>query len=306
MGVSMMRERLGWRVTRMAMCWALGVVILGASSLAYRALERRWLRVDILDVGHGDSIVLRTPGGRTLLVDAGSREAGQFVVVPFLRAAGIGTVDALILTHPDEDHLGGAIPLLHAVRVRQLLTNGVRDDTMSARELRRVAAAQGIPEHVLSAGMAISDAPDVHLDVLHPPRGLVSGVAPASNDNSVILKVTKGLVSVLLTGDIEEDGLPQLSQQGSMLRSTVLKVPHHGSRLGRAGELFFDAVHAQVAVLSVGRVHRLPARETLEALSQRGTRLYLTRDHGAVSLRTGGQHLMVRTFRTKQQSVVAP
>ena len=78
-------------------------------------------------------VVVRTPSGHTLVVDAGTEEAGRFRVVPFLRAAGVTSVEALILTHTDHDHAGGAVPILQALPVRRLFTNGVQDDTMSAR-----------------------------------------------------------------------------------------------------------------------------------------------------------------------------
>ena len=105
----------------------------------------------------------------------------------------------------------------------------------------------------------------------------------------------------MLTGDIEEEGLPVLLGSGRSLQSTVLKVPHHGSRLGSAGETFFGAVHPEVAVLSVGRLHHLPAQETLEALSRTGAVRYLTRDDGAVQIGTDGVHLKIRSFKRREQ-----
>ena len=128
----------------------------------------------------------------------------------------------------------------------------------------------------------------------------MSGVAPKSNDNSIVVRIVKGTVSVLLTGDIEEGGLPVLLGSGQLLPSTVLKVPHHGSRLGSAGEAFFHAVHPAVAVLSVGRLHHLPAPETLEALSRTGAAQYLTRDDGAIQIRTNGSRLKIVTFKQQR------
>jgi competence protein ComEC len=230
-------------------------------------------------------------------VDAGTEEAGRFRVVPFLRYADITTLDALVLTHADADHLGGAIPLLHDFRVKRLLTNGVQDDTMSALAVRHLAQLHRIEQGTLSAGMRLGGDSDVAINVLHPPRGLVPGVDPASNDNSIVLKLTKGSVSVLLCGDIEEAGLPWLLREQEALRSTGLKIPHHGSRLGAAGERFFEAVQPQIAILSVGRLHHLPSPETVQALRQAGAQIYSTREDGAIHLRTDGRRLEVTTFR---------
>ncbi len=296
LGISVLRRSRGWSVGSVALCWAGGISLWLWGLVASQAMASRWLRLEALDVGHGDCLVVRTPRGQTVLVDAGSEEAGRFRVVPFLRSAGITTIDALVLTHTDEDHVGGAVPVLSAVRVRRLLTNGAQGDTMSARAVRRVAVASGVPETVLAAGMRLTGDPAVRIEVRHPPAGLMPGVLPDSNDNSVVLRVAMGRVSVLLCGDIEEAGLPWLLRAGTGGPTTVLKIPHHGSRLGQAGEAFFDAVRPRVAMLSVGRAHHLPAPETVQALQRRGTAIVSTRDDGAVSLRTDGRRLEIRTF----------
>ena len=295
--ISVLRSASRWSVGRVLMCWSCGVVIWIWSHVAHHAFEQQWLRVDVLDVGHGDSIVVRTPRGRILLIDSGTREAGQFRVLPWFRYHGISRLDGLFLTHPDEDHIGGAPLLLEELQVARLLTNGVQDDTMSARAISRLVAARGIPDIVVALGLRLEGEPEIRIEVLHPPRGLVPGAAPDSNDNSVVLKLTKGSVSILLCGDLEEMGVPWVLQHAASLRATVLQVPHHGSRLGEVGKRFFDAVHPEVAVLSVGRVHHLPAQETLDAVARTGARLYSTRDDGAISLRTNGTQLEVRTFR---------
>lgn len=297
LGLSIFRARLGWSPGRVLVVWLAALTIWVWAVLAQQLSESHWLRVTVLDVGHGDSLVVRTPRGHTLLVDAGSQEAGRFQLIPFLRHHGITTLDGLVLTHADEDHLGGAIPLLQGIRVRRLLTNGAIDDTMSARAVRSLAAARGIQETVVADGMTVEAGPGVAIEVLHPPHGLVPGTAPASNDNSIVLKLTKGTVSLLLTGDIEEAGLPWLLRNAGSLRATVLKVPHHGSRLGTIGATFFETVQPALALLSVGRVHHLPAPETIEALHETGAIIYSTRDEGAIELRTDGVHLEVRTFK---------
>jgi len=294
---SMLAARRGIRPGRIACYWAAASVIGVWSLAAVRFAEGRWLTLEALDVGHGDCLLLTTPAGRRLMIDAGSQEAGRYRVLPALRAKGIGRLDALILTHTDEDHIGGAIPLLEHLRIGALLTNGVEGDTMSAHRVHRLAAAQGLRAVPLSSGMRLSGEPEVAIEVLHPPPGLLPGVAAKSNDNSLVIKVTKGSVALLLTGDIEEAGLPRLLEAKEALRADVLKVPHHGSRLGDIGQRFFNRVGPKIALLSVGRLHRLPASQTLEALRRTGAAVYSTRDHGALRVRTDGESMDVHTFR---------
>ena len=130
--------------------------------------------------------------------------------------------------------------------------------------------------------------------------GVQTCALPISNDNSIVVKLTKGTISVLLTGDIEEAGLPRLLRERGALRATVLKVPHHGSRLGEAGERFFRAVHPSFAILSVGRLHHLPAEETVRALERNGAQIFSTRRDGAIHLRTDGTQLEMRTYRGRR------
>jgi competence protein ComEC len=296
-GLSAARRRVRMSRGRLLSVWA-GCLALWLWGLAAaRQAQAKWLRVDVLDVGHGDSILLRLPSGGIVLVDAGTEEAARFHVLPALRAAGITALDALVLTHPDEDHIGGAPVLLTRVPVRRLLTNGAQDDTMSARRVRRLAREQGIPETVLAAGMHIDAGRGVSLHVLHPPQGLMAGAEPASNDNSLVLNVKNGSVTMLLTGDIEEAGIPVLLEDARAVQATILKMPHHGSRLGQAGEDLLARMRPRLAVLSVGRLHRLPAPETLTLLARHDVPVRSTRDSGTVQLRTDGTRLEVRTFK---------
>lgn len=138
--------------------------------------------------------------------------------------------------------------------------------------------------------------------VLHPPPAFVPGTQPSSNDNSVVMKLTKQGVSLLLCGDIEEDGIPWLMTWDEMLRSTVLKVPHHGSALGRWGRAFVERTQPEVAVISVGRLHHLPSPAILQDLEGTGAQILLTRRDGAITVRTDGTRLLVKTFRQQNET----
>ena len=292
---SLVARRHGWTLWRIFICWLAAGTCWVWVGVAHRALASHRLQLTILDVGHGDSIVLRTPAGHTILIDAGTQEAGRSRVLPFLESQGIRTLDLLVLTHPDEDHLGGAVPILERLRVQAVLTNGVTDVTMSARRVEALLVNKQVPRVVAQAGTLIREGVGLELRVLNPPSGLVPGAEPASNDNSVVIKVRRGSVSALLTGDLEEQGVPWVLREPD-LASTILKVPHHGSRLGAAGERLFRAVRPAVSIISVGRLHHLPAPQTVRALRRVGTALYTTQAQGAIEIRTDGVTYQVNTF----------
>jgi competence protein ComEC len=128
----------------------------------------------------------------------------------------------------------------------------------------------------------------------------VSGSDPASNDNSLVLRLRQGAVAMLLTGDLEEAGIPVMLDHTRALEADMLKVPHHGSRLHEAGEALVQAVGPKLAVVSVGRLHRLPAAETLETFARRGIPVVSTREQGSIHLRTDGARLELRTFKGAQ------
>ena len=295
--LTLLRSRLRWSPARVVLCWLAGIAVWVWGTIGVEWLASRWLEVTVLDVGHGDSIVIRTPNRQTILVDTGTRQAGQYTVVPFLHFKGWNTLDALILTHPDEDHVGGAIPLLGGVRVKRLLTNGFPATTHTAQAVFAGAEARRIPRAILAAGMRLTGAPGVEMLVLHPPDGFVPGTSPGSNDNSLVLTLHMRRMRMLLCGDLEEAGVPWVLRWGPVLGSTVLKVPHHGSALGPHGRRFLEQVHPAAAVISVGRLHGLPSAEVLEELRAVGARVLLTRRVGAVTIRTDGKRLLVSTFR---------
>lgn len=293
---------LGRRWTRAAMAplvaaWLVGLNLWAWAGVIERSRVACHLTLDVIDVGHGDSLLARLPGGSVILIDAGSEEAGRTRVVPYLRRAGIRRLDAVIITHFDADHLGGAIPVMRYVQVSQLLTNGAEDDTMTFRRVQQLAAKQQVPIRHVWRGWKVAEDARVAIEVLHPPRNFVPGTQLGENDNSLVLKLSMGATSVLLTGDLEEQGMAELLASGQHVQADILKVPHHGSALGDIGERFFQAVHPAHAVISVGRQFRLPASTTLEALRRTGARTLTTHRHGAIRARTDGRRWRVTTVR---------
>ena len=265
--------------------------------------HRGELQVIFLDVGQGDGILIKTPGGRFVLVDAGGSQfwdVGHQVVVSALARQGIRTLDAIIISHPDLDHIGGVGPVMEEMRVKWL---GVSQPTYPAEEyleFERIRTSQGIPVVKLARGQRLNLEPELDITVIYPEQSDVTGNLPwvSYNDNSLVVRMEYGRISFLFTGDIEEKGMKKLVESGVVKQATVVKVPHHGGR-GSLYEPFYDAACPQAAVISVGANNTFghPTPEVLDFLSERGIRVYRTDQHGAIIFGSDGQRLWVETIR---------
>jgi competence protein ComEC len=237
------------------------------------------------DVGQGTAVLVRT--ARHLLVfDTGpavspDNDAGQRVLLPLLRHRGETAIHRLVLSHRDTDHVGGAASLLAAWPVRALHTS---------LEPGHPLLQPGLPHHTCAAGQRWSW-DGVHFEVLHPaPGAALQGVKP--NTVSCVLKVSAPQGSALLTGDIEAAQETALVQQAGVrpaaLASTLLLVPHHGSRTSSTAA-FLDAVAPQAAVVQAGYRSRFghPAPDVLARYAERGIPVWRSDRCGAFTWPAG-------------------
>jgi competence protein ComEC len=204
------------------------------------------LRIHILDVGQGDAILLRLPEG-DVLIDAGP-EAGEQTLCTRLDELGVDSLELLFLTHPDEDHIGGADALLSRIPVGAIYLGGRLEGTDSYRALDEAARAVGISPIFPSAGDVI-ELGRLSIRVLLPEAdGLREG-----NAGSLVLKLLYGEFEALFTGDVgvEEESRLIALYGAEQLSSTLLKVGHHGSRTS-TGEELVRAVQPKIAVISAG------------------------------------------------------
>jgi competence protein ComEC len=239
----------------------------------------------MIDVGQGDAIALRSPGGRWVLVDTGPAadvggEAGH-PVVRALRSRGVTRLDALILTHPDLDHVGGAAAVLRSLDVGVVYDPGLAAGKQAFLEALDAAAGRDVPWLAARAGGLIQ-LDELQLRVLHPPDGILSG--GESNASSVVLLASFGAFDVLLTGDAYKE-VDRLLAPDLPAPLEVLKVGHHGSDTS-TDPLLLDAVRPEVALVSVGRYNRYghPAPEVLERLRSSGSRIRRTDVDGSISV----------------------
>ena len=281
------------------------VLLLAANLLVWRPLFKgpsEKLRVTFLDVGFGDAMFIEFPySGGTMLIDggpAGGNDAGRWAILPFLWNKGINKIDALVLTHPDNDHIGGLASVLKNVKVNYVFDNGIPKESMAYNNYKTQIEEKAPHYRILKRGEQILGFPQVELVVIYPPRPFLVGTGADANNNSVVLKLAYKDVSFIFCGDIQRQAIEQLLPYSPMLDSTIMKVPHHGSDEGLQEAYLFQAVSAQLAVISVDRDNRFgfPAPEVMQRLQRIGTKVYATSDNGAVIISTDGQDVWVETM----------
>ena len=243
------------------------------------------LLIHFLDVGQGDSILIQTPAGANILVDAGDTKAGKQVVTPYLKRLGIKSLDMVVITHPHFDHIGGLIPVLETFPVGQVLADGQIHTSRTYENLLILIDQKGIPFRLARAGNKLEIPGLDEFLVLSPQEPLLKGL----NNNSVVLALTYGKTRVLLTGDIEAEAELRILEGDLPIEANILKVAHHGSRTSST-LAFLEAVGPEAAVISAGADNNYghPHSETLANLKAAGSRVFQTSLVGTIIVVSDG------------------
>lgn len=274
---------LGGRARRAVVAAGVAAAVLAAPAVAGGGDGD--LHLHVLDVGQGDAIALRSPRGRWLVVDAGPRregwDAGARVVVPFLRRRGVRRVEALLLSHPDMDHLGGAEAVVAALEVGAILDPARAVARPAYVALLRAARSRGVRWVPAREGRRL-DVDGVEVDVLHPPPGALDPSGGA-NELSAVLRIRYGRFTALLPGDAPASVEVRVSGAVGDRRLDVLKVAHHGSGTSTPWALLRRS-RPRLAVISVGRRNRYghPDPGVVARLRAAGARVVRTDEAGDV------------------------
>ncbi|MDH4269978.1 MAG: ComEC/Rec2 family competence protein, partial [Dehalococcoidia bacterium] len=254
------------------------------------------LHVSFLDVGQGDAILIQTPNGQDILIDGGPDPQKINLELSERLPFWDRTIDLVVCTQPQADHVTGLVEVLQRYRVEHVLDPGVSYDSVIYQEYIRLIEYKEIECNVARAGQEINLGNGIKMEVLNPPESLWEGTDDDIDNNGMVLRLSWHNVSFLFTADIRAEAEFELIGQRANLRSTVLKIAHHGS-VTSTSQHFLAAVDPEVAVICVGKDNPFghPTPEVLDRLIDRlgEGNVYRTDEDGTIEFITDGERLWV-------------
>lgn len=287
------------RYIRVRLFYGISVCFMVLLLVCFFSPEKK-LRVTMLDVGQGDGLVFQVPGGHTYLVDAGStsnKDLYGTVYENYLKAERIRMIDCAIITHSDEDHICAVREMIRQRKISKLVVPDIGNPDENYKELLLLAKKYGVSIVRMHTGQKIVDGAFC-FTCLHPVSGFTCENA---NTYSTTLHLSYGRFSMLLTGDLQEEGEEEVLQklkEENLGKYLILKVAHHGSKYSTKEE-FLCQVNPQYAIISAGQNNRYghPHKELLKRLKQHGVKIYQTTEDGAICIVTDGQKLWMNGYK---------
>lgn len=261
------------------------------------------LTVSYIDIGQGDSELIELPDGKNILIDAGDRE-GANNLLAYLKNRKIKKLDLIIITHPHLDHYGGLIKVLKEMKdleITQVFDSGAKTTSSTYAQLLEQFLAKKVKFKIPRKGEEITYNKDLNLKLLAPQEPLLKNTKSDINNSSIVSKLTYKDISFLFTGDTEEESQNQIlsSFSSTDLKSSILKVAHHGSRYTTSNE-FLDSVKPEIAVISAGKgnTYGHPHQEALDRLNDKKIPIYRTDMSGTIIITTDGKKYTIKTEKT--------
>ena len=266
-----------------------------SSSAPAAPLTGSLFQVDVLDIGQGDAILLRSPGGKTALIDAGTGQQGESAL-PLLQELGVKSLDLVVATHPHSDHIGGMDEVLSALPAKLYLDNGLPHETSTYNKLMKLVESKKIAYKAAKVGQTFN-MDTVKLTVLNPSGDPISGTRSDLNANSVVIRATYGDTCFLFVGDAEAETEERLLAN-KVARCDVLKAAHHGSGYA-SSEAFLSAVKPGIVLISVGEGNSYghPDPSALERYAAVGARVLRTDQQGTLHVVSDGRTIQVQPAR---------
>lgn len=266
----------------------LAVLALALWGIALSLPDPNTLGVYFLDVGQGDSALIRTPSGNDILIDGGP-DATVLERVGAVLGFFDRLIDLVVLTHPDKDHLAGLVDVLDRYDVGAVLTTGMKRETALFHVWEKKLEEKGIPVIIAKRGLWTEVSPGVGLFIFAPEREVDGQTMEKTNNTGIVAKLVYGKTSYLFTADIERPVEELLVRSHLNLDADVLKVAHHGSKTS-SSESFLTATSPDIVVVSLGRNNSYghPHAEVIERLKKHAQHVLRTDLNGDITVESNG------------------
>ena len=277
---------------------AIFAILIAANFILWKSIlwQPKWLTVTFFDVGQGDAAFIEFPDGKNMLIDAGPKvsdfDVGKYVLVPYFKRFGIHQINTIILSHADNDHIGGMPAILRHIKADHLYDAGLYHQTRICSTYQFLIDSLKLNYHQVGDCFRMKEFQTAGCFLLHPTDDFLNNYTKDINDNSLVLKIVYGDTEFLFTGDIEKQAEEYLTRYGRLLEADVLKIAHHGSKTSST-EKFLKHVNPAYAVISVGRNNRFnfPDSTILYRLRKNQITVLRTDLNGAIIFRTDGNSL---------------
>lgn len=262
----------------------------------YDLSQPRFLQVTFFDVGQGDAIFIETPKRHQILIDGGP-DSGILEKLAKEMPFWDNTLDLMILTHPEKDHVSGLIEVLKRYKVENILWTGVIRDTSEYKAWLEAVRNEKAEVKIARSGQRIlweSNSPDF-IDILYPLENLAGREFKDSNNTSVVARLVFGEQSFLFTGDAHKSVERELAEKEVSIDSDVLKVGHHGSKTSSSQE-FIEKVSPEIAVISAAKNNSYghPHQEVLDILKKYGIKILRTDESGDIKIFSDGRDITIK------------
>lgn len=250
------------------------------------------LKVDFLDIGQGDAIYVEAPNGHQMIIDGGPKDTLTKVLPEFMPFSD-KSVDVIVITNPDADHMSGFIPLLKQYDVGSVIEPGTLSDTKTYKELEDLIEKENCPHIIARKGMYIvlDKENKIYFEVLFPDQNVSKW---KRNDGSIVGKIVYGDTSIMMMGDatIRTEGIILSHNDKNKLKSTILKLGHHGSKTS-TGLSWLKAVSPNLAIISAGKNNRYghPHQEVLDRLIGLAIPYLRTYQEGTIQIISDGKNI---------------
>ncbi len=287
------------------------LLFIDAGYWTYKRFITSNMQVTVLDVGQGSAALIEAPKGYTMLIDGGgfydnsSFDVGKLILAPFLLKKKIKTIDTIVSSHPDSDHLNGLIYIAENFNVKNFLSNNQKADAAGYKTLLKAIREKNIKNEDFENIKKEFFINGVKIEILYPPLDFenrsLKEIWRDFNNNSLVLRIEYGAFSFLFPGDIKAEAEKELVHlKKDALKTYVLAVPHHGSRSSSI-KSFIDAVNPEYAVISSGAYNRFgfPHLEVVKRYEKKGCYILNTSRNGAVIFTTDGKNFKAAAQKWK-------